>query len=280
MLIFDRVTKLHGDKAAVDQLSLHIKQGEFFGLLGPNGAGKTTALRLLTALTSPSAGQITINGQPVSRNNISAKKQIGLVPQHINLEPELTVEENLRLHGLLYNMSRQEINRRIERLLAFVDLAEERKTLAGTLSGGTKRKVMIARALMHQPSLLLLDEPTVGLDVFSRRRVWDLIKSLNNRGITILLTTHYLEEAEHLCSRIGLLKKGRLIMTGSVEDLRQQVGPVVVEVFAGRRTDLYFFRDQGSALDFAAGLTDEFTIRQASLEDVFVKITGERVEHQ
>ncbi|CCO07999.1 ABC transporter ATP-binding protein [Desulforamulus hydrothermalis] len=280
MLIFDRVTKLHGDKAAVDHLSLHIKPGEFFGLLGPNGAGKTTTLRLLTALTPPTAGQITVNGQPVSRNNTAAKRQIGLVPQHINLEPELTVEENLRLHGLLYNMSRQEINRRIDRLLAFSDLAAERKALAGNLSGGMKRKVMIARALMHQPALLLLDEPTAGLDVFSRRRVWDLIKSLNARGMTILLTTHYLEEAEHLCSRIGLLKKGRLIMTGSVEELRQQVGPVVVEVFAGHQTDLYFFRDQGSALDFAAGLTNEFTIRQASLEDVFVKMTGERVESQ
>ncbi|SHE48401.1 ABC transporter ATP-binding protein [Desulforamulus putei] len=279
MIILDRVTKLHGDKVAVDHLSLHIKPGEFFGLLGPNGAGKTTTLRMITALTPPSVGQITINGHPVSRNNTVFKGQIGLVPQHVNLEPELTVEENLRLHGMLYNMKRDEINRRLAELLEFTELTAERHALANTLSGGMKRKVLIARALMHNPSLLLLDEPTVGLDVFSRRRVWDLIKSLNTRGITILLTTHYLEEAEHLCSRIGLLKKGRLIMTGSVEQLRNMVGPVVVEVFARDRTRLYFFRDQAGALDFASGLTEEFTIRQTSLEDVFVKMTGERVEN-
>lgn len=278
MIVLDRVSKLHGSKVAVDHVSLHIKPGEFFGLLGPNGAGKTTIIRMITALTAPSAGQITLNGHPVSRNNTAYKAQMGLVPQHINLEPELTVEENLRLHGMLYNMRRDEINRRIDELLEFTELKEEKHTPANTLSGGMKRKVLIARALMHNPRLLLLDEPTVGLDVFSRRRVWDLIKSLHARGITILLTTHYLEEAEHLCSRIGLLKKGRLIMTGSMEQLRDRVGPVVVAAFSEDRTRLYFFREQAEALVFASGLTKEFTIRQTSLEDVFVKMTEESVE--
>lgn len=192
---------------SVRKLSLHIKAGEFFGLLGPNGAGKTTTIRMLTALTMPTEGSITVNGCLVHRNDIRFKAQVGLVPQHINLEPELTVVENLRLHAMLYGMAPAQTRMRVEELLAFTDLEEKANAMVNTLSGGMKRKVLIARALMHNPKILLLDEPTVGLDVSIRRKVWDLIKSLNVRGITILLTTHYLEEAESLCSCIGLLKK-------------------------------------------------------------------------
>ncbi|SHK68769.1 ABC-2 type transport system ATP-binding protein [Desulforamulus aeronauticus DSM 10349] len=278
MIVLNEVTKKYQETLSVDKLSLHIANGEFFGLLGPNGAGKTTTIRMLTALTIPTAGNITINGQLVSRHNPSYKSQIGLVPQHINLEPELTVAENLYLHGILYGMKRSAIADKITELLEFADLTDKRQTLVNTLSGGMKRKVLIIRALMHSPQLLLLDEPTVGLDVFSRRRVWDLIKSLNTRGITILLTTHYLEEAEHLCSRIGLLKKGRLIMTGSIENLRDVVGPVVVERFVQDKTILHFFQEQAQALQFVSGLKEEFTIRQTSLEDVFVKMTEEKVD--
>lgn len=278
MIELDKVSKTHGEKIAVTDLSLLINKGEFFGLLGPNGAGKTTIIRMIASLTVPTSGEIRVAGHQIRRSNTAFKAMVGLVPQHINLEPELTVEENLRLHGMLYNMSKEAISSKIEELLSFAELTEEKQALVNTLSGGMKRKVLIVRALMHNPQLLLLDEPTVGLDVFSRRRVWDLIKSLNTRGITILLTTHYLEEAEHLCSRIGLLKKGRLIMTGTTEQLRNVVGPVVVEVFVRDRTNLYFFKKQGEAVEFASSLKEEFTIRQTSLEDVFVIMTEERVE--
>ncbi|NLI12549.1 ABC transporter ATP-binding protein [Pelotomaculum propionicicum] len=277
MIKLDHVTKVYKQTISVNKLNLQIKAGEFFGLLGPNGAGKTTVIRMLTALTMPTEGSIIVNGCLVHRNDVRFKAEVGLVPQHINLEPELTVIENLRLHAMLYNIPPAQTRKKIEELLAFADLEEKAGAIVNTLSGGMKRKVLIARALMHNPKILLLDEPTVGLDVFIRRKVWDLIKSLNARGITILLTTHYLEEAESLCNRIGLLKKGRLIMDGSPEELRQLVGPVVVEQFRDEQTTLHFFGSRQEALSFAASLRYEFTIRQAKLEDVFVKLTEERV---
>lgn len=276
MIILENVTKTYRQTASVQGLNLHIKQGEFFGLLGPNGAGKTTTIRMLTALTMPTGGRIQVCGYPVSRNNIRFKNEIGVVPQHLNLEPELTVVENLRLHAMLYNMSRQETRHKVKELLEFTGLEEKADALVNTLSGGMKRKVLIARALMHNPKVLFLDEPTVGLDVFIRRKVWDLVKSLNTRGITIMLTTHYLEEAENLCSRIGLLKKGRLIMDGTPEELKKAAGHVVVEQFKDDHTDLHLFPDQQEALKYAGQLKDPFSIRQATLEDVFVKLTGER----
>jgi ABC-2 type transport system ATP-binding protein len=199
-----------------------------------------------------------------------------VVPQHLNLEPELTVVENLRLHAMLYDMTRQETKRRVDELLDFTSLEEKADAMVNTLSGGMKRKVLIARALMHNPKVLFLDEPTVGLDVFIRRKVWDLVRSLNVRGITIMLTTHYLEEAENLCSRIGLLKKGKLIMEGSPEELKQVAGHVVVEQFKYDHTEVHLFANQQEALKFAEQLRDSFSIRQATLEDVFVKLTGER----
>jgi len=277
MIKLENVTKIYKQTVSVNKLNLHIRAGEFFGLLGPNGAGKTTTIRMLTALNMPTEGNILVNGCRVHRNDTRFKAEIGLVPQHINLEPELTVVENLRLHAMLYGIPPERARTRIEELLAFAGLEEKAGAVVNTLSGGMKRKVLIARALMHNPKILLLDEPTVGLDVFIRRKVWDLIKSLNARGITILLTTHYLEEAENLCSRIGLLKKGRLIMDGSPEELKQMVGPVVVEQFRDDQTNLHFFNSRQEALEYAVALRDEFTIRQARLEDVFVKLTEERV---
>ncbi|MFZ7102294.1 MAG: ABC transporter ATP-binding protein [Peptococcaceae bacterium] len=276
MIVLNNVTKKY-DEVVVHKLSLEIAKGELFGLLGPNGAGKTTTIRMITALTGITSGNITINGYPVSRNNTSYMAQIGLVPQHTNLEPELTVRENLQLHGMLYKMDQDLIAEKIKELLDYTELWEKKNSLVNTLSGGMKRKLLIARALMHSPAILLLDEPTVGLDVFARRKVWDLIRSLRHRGETIILTTHYLEEAEALCSRIGLLKKGRLLMCGSLEELRAQVGPVVVELFAGGKTGLYFFKSHPEAIEFVSDIKDkEITVRQTKLEDVFVKLTQEK----
>ncbi|MCG8401582.1 MAG: ABC transporter ATP-binding protein [Firmicutes bacterium] len=277
MIQLENVRKVYETTVSLNNLNLHIKPGEFFGLLGPNGAGKTTTIRLITALTPVTEGRIKVNGHAVHRNGTRFKADVGLVPQHINLDPELTVVENLRLHGMLYKIPLSAITGRIKELLSFIEMEEKADAPVNTLSGGMKRKVLIARALMHEPSLLLLDEPTVGLDVFSRRKVWDLVKSLNARGMTILLTTHYLEEAENLCTRIGLLKKGNLIMCGSPEELKAITGPVVVEQFQNEKTSLHFFKSQAEALEFAAGLGENFSIRQARLEDVFVKMTAERV---
>lgn len=276
MIILENVTKAYRQTVSVRGLNLHIKKGEFFGLLGPNGAGKTTTIRMLTALTMPTEGKIRVCGYPVSRNNTNFKNEIGVVPQHLNLEPELTVVENLRLHAMLYNMTKEETKYRMEELLEFTSLEDKANALVNTLSGGMKRKVLIARALMHNPKVLFLDEPTVGLDVFIRHKVWDLVRSLNIKGITIMLTTHYLEEAENLCSRIGLLKKGKLIMDGTPEELKEAAGHMVVEQFKDNHTDLHFFPNQQEALKYAEQLKDSFSIRQATLEDVFVKLTGEK----
>ncbi|MBM7854892.1 ABC-2 type transport system ATP-binding protein [Desulfohalotomaculum tongense] len=278
MIALDQVTKRYGDTVSLDSLSLHIKEGEFFGLLGPNGAGKTTLIRIISALTVPTSGRVLVAGEPVNRNNTKFKSQIGLVPQHNNLEPELTVVENLQLHGMLYGIPKKESAGRIKELLDFTRLTDKADTQVGKLSGGMKRKLLIARALMHKPAILLLDEPTVGLDVSSRRKVWDLIKGLHKRGITIVLTTHYLEEAEALCTKIGLLKKGRLLMSGSLDELKNMVGPVVVEQFYNDKTVLYFYKDQKEALKAASSMGEGITVRQSRLEDIFVKLTEEKSE--
>lgn len=231
----------------------------------------------MTALTVLTSGSITINGCEVSRNTTSFKVQIGLVPQHINLEPELSVRDNLKLHGMLYKMSPLVIEDRIKELLEFTDLNDKARKQVKTLSGGMKRKILIARALMHNPSVLILDEPTVGLDVFSRRVVWDLMKSLHKRGKTIILTTHYLEEAENLCTRIALLKSGKLLMCDSFDGMQKKVGSVVVERFVNDQTLLEFYQDRNIALEAAKELKGEsFNIRKAKLEDIFVKLTEKK----
>lgn len=276
LIILKNLTKKYGDIIPVNQLNLTIEEGEFFGLLGPNGAGKTTTIRMIMALTPPYSGFIKVNGYKADRNNIAFKGQIGFVPQHNNLEPELTVEENLRLHGKLYGLEPDFINKRIKELLDFAQLEDKRDVIANTLSGGMKRKLLVARALMHNPSILLLDEPTVGLDVFARRKVWDLIKGLHKRGKTIILTTHYLEEAEALCTRIGLLKKGKLLMCGTLDELREKVGKVVIETFEHDETILHFYHSQEDALKAASKIATNLNIRQTRLEDVFVKITEEK----
>lgn len=278
LIVLEKVTKKYNDVIPVNNISLQINKGEFFGLLGPNGAGKTTIIRIISSLILPTSGRVLVAGHPVNRNNIDVKSLIGLVPQHNNLESELTVSENLRLHGMLYGMPRKKINERIDELLGFTQLAEKADVQAGKLSGGMKRKLLIARALMHNPSVLLLDEPTVGLDVSSRRVVWDLIKGLHQRGITILLTTHYLEEAEALCSRIALLKNGKLLMSGSLQELKKLVGPIVIEEFKNNKTVLHFYKSQQEALKAASLMGTNIKLRNTRLEDIFVKITEEKSE--
>ncbi|MBM7868113.1 ATP-binding cassette domain-containing protein [Heliobacterium gestii] len=277
MISITNVTKRYADgTVSVKDLNLHIAPGEFFGLLGPNGAGKTTTIRMLVALLAPTEGQIRLNGHAVRPEQVAFKADIGLVPQHINLEPELTVEQNLYLHGLLYSLPQERIRRRIEELIDFIEMQEKRHSPVNKLSGGMKRKVLIARALMHEPKIILLDEPTVGLDVHSRRKVWDVIKALNAKGITMVLTTHYLEEAETLCSRIGLLNKGRLILEGTTEELKRRVGEIVVERFVHDKTEVYLFPSQAEALAFAQTVqAGTISIRKAKLEDIFVKLTEE-----
>lgn len=198
-------------KRAVDGISLEISKGEIFGLLGPNGAGKTTTIRMLTMLTQPDSGNVYYGGIRMKDNQQEIKKMIGVVPQHINFDQDLTVGENMELNARLHHMGREERQTRIKELLEYVELSDTVNNGVRSLSGGMKRRLLIARALIHSPQIIFMDEPTVALDPQVRRRIWSLIKELSSKGVTVLLTTHYIEEAEELCNRVAMLNKGKLL---------------------------------------------------------------------
>jgi ABC-2 type transport system ATP-binding protein len=278
MIKLKHVSKNFGSVTAVNNLNLHIARGEIFGLLGPNGAGKTTTIRMLTTLARPTGGQIVVNGYDMTRDLVDVKRQIGVVPQHMNLDIELTARENLELHCRLHRINRVERRQRIEEMLEFAGLADRADDLAVVLSGGMKRRLMIARALMHRPSILFLDEPTVGLDPHSRRGIWDLMKNMNTEGMTVLLTTHYIEEAEALCHRVGLINQGQLIALGSPRELLQRIGEIVVEYTVDGSTKNKFFSNREDAMAFAAGIKGNVLIREGNLEDVFVELTNRKVD--
>ncbi|MEW6425538.1 MAG: ATP-binding cassette domain-containing protein [Bacillota bacterium] len=277
MIELRRLTKHYGNIVAVAGLDLEIKKGEIFALLGPNGAGKTTTIRMLTMLTRPTGGAALINGYDVIRDLGKVKKEIGVVPQHMNLDQELTARENLELHGRLHKIPAPERRKRAEELLKYVELQDRAGELVSRFSGGMKRRLMIARALMHSPQILFLDEPTVGLDPQTRRKIWDLIRRMNSEGMTVLLTTHYIEEAEVLCHRVGIMDKGKLIAIGTPGELKQKVGEVVVESFGGRDTGYKFFAGREDALTYARHLEGDVLIRESNLEDVFIELTGHKV---
>ncbi|GAW92194.1 ABC transporter ATP-binding protein [Calderihabitans maritimus] len=271
------LNKNYGQLRAVVDLNLKIEEGEIFGLLGPNGAGKTTTIRMLTMLTRPTSGEAFIAGYEVSRDLGRVKQVIGVVPQHMNLDQELTARENLELHGRLHKMPAAERRRRTAELLAFVELADRADDLVSKFSGGMKRRLMIARGLMHRPRVLFLDEPTIGLDPQARRRIWDLVRQMNGDGVTVLLTTHYIEEAELLCHRVGIMDHGRLIALGTPAELKERVGRFVVESLNGGQAAYTLCRTREEALRHAGQLAGGVTIRETSLEDVFIQLTGRRV---
>lgn len=264
-------------KTAVDNLSLNIQSGEIFGLLGPNGAGKTTTIRMLTMLTRPTSGDILYNGKNIFDHEQEIKKYIGVVPQHINFDQDLTVWENMELHGRLHHMPTKQRRNRISELLEYVELQDRVNDSVKKLSGGMKRRLLIVRALMHNPKILFLDEPTVALDPQVRRRIWDLIRRLPKDGVTIVLTTHYIEEAENLCNRVAILNKGKLIKLDTPMQLCRQLGKYVVEWDGETSRQYRFFDARQQAAKFASTLDVSTTIRHSNLEDVFVELTGRTV---
>lgn len=205
------LSKGRGEKVAVNGLNLSVGQGEIFGLLGPNGAGKTTTVRMLTLQTKVSGGSIFFAGKDVLTCSREIKEIIGVVPQHLNFDQELTAAENMELHARLHHLSPEARRERINELLDYVGLTEAKDYRPRRMSGGMKRRLLIARALIHRPRVLFLDEPTVALDPQVRRVIWRLIRELSQKKVTIILTTHYIEEAESLCHRVAIMNRGELI---------------------------------------------------------------------
>ena len=276
------LSKAYNKKTAVDNIDLRVRRGEIFGFLGPNGAGKTTAIRLITTLERKDSGTVTLFGHNIDKEPTKAKANIGVIQQHISLDNDLTVIENLINHVKLHKIPKKIGMKKVEQLIDYFDLREYLKYKTTDLSGGWKKKVSIARAMIHEPKILFLDEPTVGLDTQSRRLIWDLIRQLNSDGTTVFLTTHYIEEAEALCERVAFINRGKIVETDTPENLCKKVGSTAVECFSERKTTYSYFDTREEANEYVNTTNSRgmVIIRDTNLEDCFVKMTGNSVGDQ
>jgi ABC-2 type transport system ATP-binding protein len=223
-LLARHLTRRFGDRVAVDDVSFHIAPGEAYGLLGPNGAGKTTTIRLVCGLLTPDDGSVEVTGIPVTAGATRAKARIGYVPQEVSLYPDLTARENLAFFGRLYRLSGPALRTRVDEVLELVDLRDRGDDRVESYSGGMRRRLNIGASLLHEPELLVLDEPTVGVDPQSRHAIMESIRALGATGLAVLYTTHYMEEAERLCDRVGIIDRGRLVAEGTRRELVARVG--------------------------------------------------------
>lgn len=273
MISIKNVSKSYGDQKAVNSVTLDIPEGQFLGLLGPNGAGKTTLIKNMIGLLIPDEGQIYYDQDLLTRENMSIKIKIGVVSQHINLDKELTVYENLFFAGKLYKMPKKLIKERIDELLSLMKLEDKADRQIKTLSGGMKRKLMIAKALLHKPQYIFLDEPTVGIDVHARREIWQYLKTFHKKGHTIILTSHYIEEAEYLCDYVCMIHKGSIFKGNTSQELIKELGQYKVVSDQG----IHFFSSVEEAKGFASNMDGVYSIGHTSLEDVFFHETKAQV---
>ncbi len=295
------LTKSFDGFTAVDKISFAVEEGECFGLLGPNGAGKTTTLRMFYGMSPPGGGSLQVMGYNVVNQMVEIKKRIGVVPQENNLDPDLNILENLLLYAMYYDIPKKEAESRTRELLDFVSLWEKRTERVEKLSGGMKRRLVIARALINQPRLLILDEPTTGLDPQSRHLLWEKLKELKSQGITQVLTTHYMEEAYQLCDRIIIMNEGKIIEQGNPRTLvKEKVTRDVIELRLPQESHEAILKDLKTVLKDWESLKEslilypfegeravtrikeicppcEITLRQGNLEDVFLKAAGRRI---
>ncbi|MBA7504196.1 Linearmycin resistance ATP-binding protein LnrL [subsurface metagenome] len=298
------LTKVFNGRKAVDSLDLEIEEGEFFGLLGPNGAGKSTTVAMLSTILRPTRGTVTIAGYDIKRQAKEIRRLIGVVPQEFGLYDELTAAENLAYFGKLHGVEGGKLKVRIEELLRLVQLQDRANDLVKTFSGGMKHRLNLVVGLIHEPKLLFLDEPTTGLDPQARLAVWELIKRFQSEGVTILLTTHYMEEADYLCERVAIMDRGKVIALDSPARLKRSIGKLeVIEVKARKVTkkvlnELRKLKGVRKAARTTEGLRvltpaanevmarvvtlasfagvqiDSLNVAQPTLEDVFIKLTG------
>jgi len=257
------LTKKFKDLTAVDNISFNVKKGEIFGFLGPNGAGKSTTIKMLTTLLNPTSGEITLNGHdPVHEAN-AVRHSFGIVFQDPSLDDELTAYENMEFHGVLYNLPKKIRKQRIEELLKFVELWDRRDSLVKQYSGGMKRRLEIARGLMHCPKILFLDEPTLGLDPQTRNHMWNYIQEHNkSEGITVFFTTHYMEEAERNAQRLAIIDHGKIIASGTAEELKKQTGKATLEDAFLALTGDKIREEEGSSLDKIRSMRRRWTGNQ------------------
>ncbi len=296
------LTKRYGQVAAVDGIAFDIQRQECFGFLGPNGAGKTTTMRMLSCLAQPDAGQLSVLGLDPAVHARAVKRRIGVVAQEINLDVELTVRENLLVYARYFDIPRREAGRRADQLLAFVQLTDRAHDGVDRLSGGMKRRIQIARALVNEPELVLLDEPTTGLDPQARHLVWERLRALKEQGVTLVLTTHYMDEAEQLCDRLVVMDKGRIAREGAPaaliaaevgrEALELRIAPSsMTELLTRLGAAVEGHQIRGEVLNLYSGNAEELfgraratgvpielqMMRRATLEDVFFAVTGHRL---
>ncbi|MDD5438319.1 MAG: ATP-binding cassette domain-containing protein [Patescibacteria group bacterium] len=250
MIEVKELTKQFGQFTAVDKISFDVKPGEIFAFLGPNGAGKTTTIKMLTTLTHPSSGSMRLNGYDPVKNPTEARQSFGIVFQDPSLDDELTAMENMEFHAVLYGISKAERKKRIESLLNFVELWDRRNDLAKTFSGGMRRRLEIARGLLHHPKILFLDEPTLGLDPQTRNHIWSYaVKLSRDEGMTVFFTTHYMEEAEQNADRIAIIDHGQIVAMGTSEDLRNQTNKATLEEAFIELTGSEIREEQASSMD-------------------------------
>jgi ABC-2 type transport system ATP-binding protein len=311
-ILVENIVKRYGSFEAVKSISFSVKSGEIFGLLGPNGAGKSTLIRMMTTLIPVTSGKAVVGGHDVSRDSDAVRRMIGVIPQALTSDPDLTLEENLSIYAKLYSVPRAQRQKNIDDVLEAVDLTKWRDAQTKTLSGGMRRRLEIARGLVHDPQIFFLDEPTTGLDPVSRIAVWEMLNNLKKtRNLTMLLTTHYMEEADRLCDRIAIVDHGKLVALGTPVELKQSVpGSNVVEVqFAIERTDwpellarlsgvtdvqsqsagVYrILTSNGSKtttelVEMSSGIGETLTslsVQNTSLDDVFVHYTGRQLRDE
>ena len=309
-VIVSKIVKDYGKFRAVDGISFSVRSGEIFGLLGPNGAGKTTTIKMLTTLLPPTSGNAKVAGFDIRKNSNDVRKSIGIVFQDLSLDEDLTGLENLQFHAILYKIPKEKMDKKIAEVLKLVELEDKKDALVRNYSGGMKRRLEIGRGLIHEPKILFLDEPTVGLDPQTRRHIWEYIKRLNeNTDITLILTTHYIEEADYLCERVAFIDHGKLVALDTPHALKNKLGGDVVSLkitkgleemhkklktlkwvktISGHEDFIDITVEEGEKripevimlADKIGAVIGSVSLHKPSLEDVFIHYTGKTIREE
>ena len=278
MIELKGLTKKFGDFTAVDHLNLRVETGEFFGLLGPNGAGKTTTISMVSTVLMPTSGDILVDGKKLDRKASEQKRKLSVITQEYSMRQDMTMDEVMEYQARLYMLPKREWKPKADELLEFTGLTEYRRRTVRHLSGGMKRKLMICRALLIEPQILLLDEPTAGMDAISRRQMWNLLRRLNERDITIILTTHYMEEAQALCDQVALINRGKLQKLDTPQALIEELGAFAVDETSEDSLKSRYFSTRQEAIAYLQTADHSAMLRQTTLEDVFVECAGRKLD--